>query len=73
MSVENPSYVAHCPECGAMVCATVITLDEPKRMKAALKARAEWVKWGLVVSVGSTEDVRTAPQFGHTDACSMKR
>ena len=39
-------------------------------MADALKSRREWERAGLVLSTGTAQDIRTAPDFGHREGCA---
>ena len=52
-------------------------LPWPKRDRHHLReeamSRREWERAGLVLSTGTAQDIRTAPDFGHREDCARRR
>ena len=72
-SRQTPTYIARCPECTHIVACAVAPVEEPAVMADALKSRREWERAGLVLSTGTAQDIRTAPDFGHREGCARRK
>ena len=71
MADDTPCYVARCQTCGRLIGAAVADLMNPQVMAGAAKAKAQWVREGLNVSVMPVAQVRVA-DWEHVPGCVNK-
>ena len=68
---DVPCYTGSCPECGALLAMAVADATRPIVMEAALDARDEWKRDGLVFGITTVAAARATTLFAHKDDCSI--
>lgn len=70
MPDTTPCYAAYCPACNGMVAVTVASVEDPRRMREALRYRGQWERAGYRVAVVTVADIHGGAMQGHAKGCA---